>query len=159
MLPNRNYSFYSSCFFILLLIFNLSKAQLLENNKDLRPPESRSYAASQIKYPDTEGGEHAIVPFRETFKLTVIPESFIILISADNRYRLLVNGNYAAKVLAKSDPEHWCYETIDLVVFLRQEKNILAAEVARISLSDFCSKSHRQYGICSLSLGLGKAWL
>ncbi len=117
---------------ILLILYFLTgpaMSQLLENLPSCTIPKSRSYPASWIRHPETMDGNYAVVLFRKSFELTKVPEKFIIHISADNRYRLFVNGIYAGKGPAKSDLTHWYYETIDLAPLLRTGTNILAAEV------------------------------
>ena len=120
-------------YFILILSWVLLpgslKSQLLDNLNGYPIPESRSYSASWIRHPETTDGSFAVVLFRKSFQLTEVPETFLIHISADNRYRLFVNGVYASKGPAKSDLTHWYYETIDLAPLLREGSNVLAAEV------------------------------
>jgi alpha-L-rhamnosidase len=117
--------------FLLILIFFAGplKSQLLENLPGYSIPESRSYAASWIRHPETMDGNFAVVLFRKAFQLSEVPDTFLIHISADNRYRLFVNGIYASKGPAKSDLTHWYYETMNLASLLREGTNVLAAEV------------------------------
>lgn len=112
-----------------LFISQSTFSQALEN---LRGPEKiikGRYSAAWIMHPDITGSEFAVVDFRKHFNLQGVPDHFIIHISADNRYRLFVNGVFAAKGPAKSDLSHWNYETLDLAPLLKTGQNILAAEV------------------------------
>ncbi|QCX37669.1 alpha-L-rhamnosidase [Aureibaculum algae] len=67
--------------------------------------------------------------FRRTFDLKAMPEKFIVHLSADNRYRLFVNGKYIISGPSSSDINNYRYETIDIANELIVGKNIIAAEV------------------------------
>ena len=54
-------------------------------------------------------------------------------ISADTRYRLLVNGIPASFGPCKSYPTRWYYDSVDIASFLRPGVNILAVRVLRLS--------------------------
>jgi len=53
----------------------------------------------------------------------------VIHVSADNRYRLFVNGTAVCFGPARSDLNHWNYETLDIAPFLKPGKNLMAAVV------------------------------
>jgi alpha-L-rhamnosidase len=82
-----------------------------------------------IMHPEVEPQSHAVVHFRKTFNLDNKPDSFIIHVSADNHYRLFVNGQYILRGPARGDLEHWFYETVDIATHLNQGENVIAAEV------------------------------
>ncbi len=67
--------------------------------------------------------------FRRVFELNTKPEKFIIHLSADNRYRLYVNGRYILSGPSSSDIDNYRYETIDIAKELVIGKNVIAAEV------------------------------
>ncbi len=69
--------------------------------------------------------------FRKQLALESKPAHFIVHVSADNRYRLFVNGTPISWGPANSDLAHWNYETVDLAPFLRAGANQLAAQVWR----------------------------
>ncbi len=69
--------------------------------------------------------------FRKRFVLETKPERFVVHLSADNRYRLFVNGVVASWGPAISDLAHWNYETVDLAQYLRAGPNQLAVQVWR----------------------------
>lgn len=72
----------------------------------------------------------AVLLFRKEAELTgSIPDEFLIHVSADNRYLLYVNGRYAGSGPARSEPEHWNFETYDIASFLVPGKNLIAAKV------------------------------
>ena len=63
------------------------------------------------------------------FSLPAKPDSFLIHVSADNRYKLFVNGNQVAQGPARGDLNHWNFETLDIAPFLQAGKNIIAARI------------------------------
>ncbi len=70
-----------------------------------------------------------VLLFRETFTLDELPDEFIIHASADNRYQLFVNGKRVGNGPARSEIEHWVFESYDIADKLIPGKNILAAKV------------------------------
>jgi len=73
--------------------------------------------------------EKGVFYFRKQIRLEEQPDSFIIHVSADNRYRLFVNGNRVSWGPAVGDMNNWNYETIDIAAYLKSGTNILAAQV------------------------------
>ncbi len=67
--------------------------------------------------------------FRRTFDLKTKPEKFIIYVSADNRYRLYINGKYLVSGPSSGDINHYRYETLDIAKDLQIGKNSIAVEV------------------------------
>jgi len=67
--------------------------------------------------------------FRKTIDLADRPTRFVVRVSADNRYRLFVNGVSVSIGPARGDLLHWRYETVDLAPYLRAGRNVLAAVV------------------------------
>lgn len=126
--------------------FNLS-AQLLP---ELNYPEDRfvpkTWKSFWIKCPDAPQADYAVTLYRRTFELASKPEKFIIHVSADNRYKLFVNGKMASIGPQLSEPKHWRFETIDIAPYLQTGKNSLAAEVANWGPDRF-------FGIMSVRTG------
>ncbi len=91
--------------------------------------EPVNWSSHWIMHPETEPGSHAVVLFRKDFHLDEKPGSFIIHVSADNHYRLFVNGRYVLRGPARGDLSHWFYETVDIAEYLHEGENLLAAEV------------------------------
>lgn len=87
------------------------------------------WKAQWITHPTESALDYAVFHFRKSFELAVVPEEFIIHISADNRYRLFVNGQAVCFGPARGDLAHWFYESIDIAKFLKPGKNLLAAVV------------------------------
>ena len=59
---------------------------------------------------DSFGVFHA----RRVIDLATKPTRFLVHVSADNRYRLYVNGVEVSSGPQRSDASHWRYETVDL---------------------------------------------
>jgi len=91
--------------------------------------QQQKWTATWIAHPDAPATAAGVFHFRRTFSLPDKPARFMVRVSADNRYRLLVNGHFVAEGPARSDPMHWRYETIDLAPFLRAGRNVIAATV------------------------------
>lgn len=72
---------------------------------------------------------YGVYLFRKEFQLLNYSGPFIIHLSADNRYRLYVNGHFAGMGPARSDLANWYYETIDIGPHLRYGANVIAVEV------------------------------
>ena len=85
--------------------------------------------AQWITHPTESVLEYGVFHFRKSFDLTTVPSEFIVHVSADNRYRLFVNGKAVCFGPARGDLAHWFYESIDIAPFLKSGKNMLAAVV------------------------------
>lgn len=86
-------------------------------------------AASWIAPPGIAPDSSIVFHARRTFDLAIKPERFVVHVSADNRYRLYVNGELISSGPQRSDVMHWRYETVDLAPRLRAGRNVLAALV------------------------------
>lgn len=87
------------------------------------------WTAQWIMHPTAEPQSHAVILFRKSFDLQSKPQQFVVHLSADNHYRLFVNGKYITRGPARGDITHWFYETIDLASYLQSGKNTIAVEV------------------------------
>lgn len=85
--------------------------------------------AHWITDPEAKPDSYGVYHFRHAFDLPSKPASFKVLVSADNRYRLFVNGEQVSSGPQKSDLMHWRYETVDLAPKLRAGRNVVAALV------------------------------
>ena len=91
--------------------------------------ERYTWKASWITHPDESVFDHGVFLFRNSFTLKLVPSKFIIYISADNRYRLFVNGKYVTLGPARGSLMNWHYETLDIGPYLKYGENIIAVEV------------------------------
>jgi hypothetical protein len=119
-------------FYLLLFSFlslnwgqTYARQQELVNQKLLQ----NHWTASWISSPDIAPRDYGVYHFRKTFDLQAIPEKFIINITADNRYRLFVNGKAVSSGPARGDLYNWYFETVDIAPFLVSGKNVIAALV------------------------------
>jgi len=87
-------------------------------------PEAK-WIAPPGMHPDSFGVFHA----RRIVELGAKPAHFVVHVSADNRYRLYVNGTQVSSGPQRSDAMHWRYETVDLAPVLRAGRNVIAAVV------------------------------
>ncbi len=92
--------------------------------------------ASWIAPAGVPGDSFTVFHARRTFELKTVPARFVVHVSADNRYRLYVNGDDVAYLYnrvssgpQRSDVTHWRYETVDLAPHLRRGRNVIAAVV------------------------------
>ncbi|MEO8620559.1 MAG: alpha-L-rhamnosidase C-terminal domain-containing protein [bacterium] len=86
-------------------------------------------AASWIAPPNVPGDSAVVFHARRTFDLPSKPDRFVVHVSADNRYRLYVNGDEVSNGPQRSDVMHWRYETVDIAPKLRVGRNVVAALV------------------------------
>ncbi|MEP6684933.1 MAG: alpha-L-rhamnosidase N-terminal domain-containing protein, partial [Parafilimonas sp.] len=92
-------------------------------------PANKAWNAQWIAAPNDNGTEYGVYYFRKQIDLAAKPSSFIVHISADNRYKLFVNDSLISIGPARGDLNYWNYETIDLAQYLMQGKNTVAALV------------------------------
>ncbi len=72
---------------------------------------------------------YGVYHFRKSMDLQVVPARFIVHVTADNRYKLYVNGTQVSLGPARGDIYNWNFETVDIAPYLQPGKNVLAAVV------------------------------
>lgn len=82
-----------------------------------------------IAYDSDPRQDLGVFVFQNRISLDSIPDSMLVRISADNRYKLLVNGILVSFGPQRGDILHWFYETIDLADHLNQGENEVVAVV------------------------------
>ena len=65
--------------------------------------------------------------FRKKIRFDKFPEAYPVCISADNRYKLYINGENIAKGPLKSGKEEQYYDVVDIAPFLKAGENIISA--------------------------------
>jgi alpha-L-rhamnosidase len=75
------------------------------------------------------GKDYGVFYFRKSISFVNKPSKFIIHVSADNRYKLYVNGTLVSLGPARGDTYFWNYETVDLAPYLNTGKNVVSALV------------------------------
>lgn len=109
-------------FFLLILSLSHAVAQA-------PPIESKPWKAYWIAVPNEPANEYGVYFFRKSFSLAAKPSRFIIHVSADNRYKLFINGRMVSLGPARGDIYYWNYETVDIASFLQPGENTIAAIV------------------------------
>lgn len=87
------------------------------------------WTAQWISHPAAPRRDAGVFHFRKIVDLASRPDRFVVDVSADNRFLLLVNGQRVGEGPAHGDLRHWRYETFDLAPFLVAGKNVIAATV------------------------------
>ncbi|HVW94562.1 MAG TPA: alpha-L-rhamnosidase C-terminal domain-containing protein [Mucilaginibacter sp.] len=90
---------------------------------------TKQWNAYWIAARNESGRDYGIFYFRKTVDLQAKPASFKINVSADNRYKLYVNGTLVSLGPARGDTYYWNYEKVDIAPFLTAGKNVVSAVV------------------------------
>ncbi|MDR2388994.1 MAG: glycoside hydrolase [Tannerellaceae bacterium] len=125
------------------------------------------WPAQWIAPPDEPLREYGVYHFRKSFDLKELPTQFVIHVSADNRYKLYVNGHFASLGPARGDVYNWNFETLDIAPLLKKGKNTLAAVVWNYAeLKPVAQISFNQTGFilqgntpAEAEVNTGKSWL
>ena len=92
-------------------------------------PSPAAWHANWIALPGEDGRGYGVYYFRKHLELPAQPAKFVVHVSADNRYKLYVNGALVSLGPTRGDLYHWNYETVDLAPFLKPGNNLVAALV------------------------------
>jgi len=135
---------------LLLLACCTLRAQTVYQPDQTAAPLSKwqttTWDAKWLVHPTASARQYGVYHFRKNFTLPQKPGRFIVHVSADNRYRLFLNGKPVTIGPARSDPQHWNYETVDLGPFLKTGTNTLAAQVWHMGESAPVSQMSYQLG-------------
>ncbi len=112
--------------YLFLFIFSAMaiKAQTIDPSI-LRKP----WKASWITVPEETTNGYGVYLFRKIIDLNAKPTTYVVHVSADNRYKLFVNEKLVSLGPARGDINHWRFETVDIAPYLTKGKNIVAAQV------------------------------
>jgi len=92
-------------------------------------PPHRDWHAGWITHPTAPLREPVVLHFRRALTLAAVPASYLVRVSADNRFILYVNGHRAGDGPARGDLTHWRYERFDLAPLLKPGENLITATV------------------------------
>jgi alpha-L-rhamnosidase len=92
-------------------------------------PPRREWKASWITHPTAPLREPLVLHFRRKLTLDEVPASYIVRVSADNRFILFVNGTRAGDGPARGDLTHWRYGRFDLAPLFKPGENLITAAV------------------------------
>ncbi|HEX3165903.1 MAG TPA: alpha-L-rhamnosidase N-terminal domain-containing protein, partial [Chitinophagaceae bacterium] len=88
-----------------------------------------TWSANWITAPDAPAKTYGVYYFRKKIWFTEKPDTFIVHVSADNRYVLIINEKFVSLGPARNDLSHWNYETVDIAPYLVNGDNIITATV------------------------------
>ncbi len=112
--------------FIILVAFS---GKTVQAQSAASPVSYHPWSARWIAPPNESGREYGVYYFRKTLSFDAKPASFLVKLSADNRYKLYVNGVLVSLGPARGDTYFWNYETVDLAPYFHTGKNSIAAIV------------------------------
>ncbi len=114
---------------VLALLFAVATIPTLAQSPVQPDAPHRDWKASWITHPTAPLREPLVLNFRRTLDLASVPATYMVRVSADNRFILYVNGKRVGDGPARGDLAHWHYERFDLAPYLQQGPNLLTATV------------------------------
>ena len=115
-------------YFALLLICLAATKTAWSQTEDITIAKNQ-WHAWWLMSPKDDGHVYGVYHFRKKFELNGQPSSFIIHVSADNRYKLYVNDTLVSLGPARGDTYYWNYETVDIAPYLKAGKNVIASTI------------------------------
>jgi hypothetical protein len=116
-------------FFITISLYSQESASKInEDGKDFTQLK-HAWRAQWITHPSASTFDFGAFLFRRSFEMKEVPSDVTIYISADNNYKLFVNGKYIGMGPETGDINHYRYETRNIASYLKVGKNLIAAEV------------------------------
>ena len=90
--------------------------------------------------------ENRHILFRRTFTLESVPEKAILYLTADDYYKLYINGTFVTQGPAPGYPFHYYYNEIDITSYLHKGDNLIAVHTYYQGLYNrvWVSADHRQ---------------
>lgn len=67
--------------------------------------------------------------FRKSFTIDLLPQQAVLDLSADDYYKLYINGHFVAQGPAQGYPFHYFYNRLDILPYLHKGENTLAVHV------------------------------
>jgi len=114
-----------------LLAFLLALAAVAAPAQSSLPVDAlhRDWKALWITHPAAPIREPIVLHFRRALDLASVPPTYVVRVSADNRFVLFVNGKRVGDGPARGDLTHWRYERFDLTPYLQTGHNLITATV------------------------------
>ncbi|HKJ33968.1 MAG TPA: alpha-L-rhamnosidase C-terminal domain-containing protein [Balneolales bacterium] len=114
----------------LLLSTTMTEAKISQKETGINPRLfHNTWPAYWIAPPHSSLSKFGVYHYRRDFNLMNKPNAFVIHVSADNRYKLYVNGHYVSNGPSKGDLAHWRFETVNIAPYLKSGHNVIAATV------------------------------
>jgi hypothetical protein len=127
---------YPGLILVLIFSFFLSHAQILSSALTQQPWKAQwitctcNNNVNQWNAAYTSSlKEYGVYKFRKNIELVAKPSTFVVHVSADNRYKLFVNEQLVSLGPARGDLYFWNFETVDIAGYLKTGKNTVAALV------------------------------
>lgn len=115
---------------LLIVLFLLLSQILIAQDTNVNPALLiNTWTSNWITCPGIAQRAYGVYHFRKNLQLDNKPGKFIVHVSADNRYRLFVNGVAVCFGPARGDLYNWYFETVDIASYLQKGNNVIAAMV------------------------------
>ena len=89
--------------FLLFAFISLSAVAQTVNPELL----TKNWRAFWVYVPNTDPNDYGVYHFRKVLSLEAKPATYVVHVSADNRYKLFVNGQLVSLGPARGDLYHW----------------------------------------------------
>jgi alpha-L-rhamnosidase len=108
--------------FLALFLFLLAALTLPAQTTIQPDPPHHDWHAAWITHPTAPLREPLVLHFRRTLALPAVPATYVVRVSADNRFILYVNGKRVGDGPARGDLTHWRYEKFDIAPFFSPDR-------------------------------------
>jgi len=129
MEKSKKASFPKVKFLFLFILFLVTENSFSQQKAISQHLLHGGWNAHWISCPGVSAKAYGVYHFRKKIDLQKVPSKFIIHVSADNRYQLLVNGMLVGRGPARSSRYNWNFGTYDIAPYLKNGNNIIAALV------------------------------
>lgn len=116
-------------YLLFLIYLNTTNIVLANAGLTKNDWQTHRWNARWITIPGECVRDYGVYHFRKQIELSAVTGSFIVHVSADQRYILYVNGHQVSKGPARGDLLHWAYESVDIASYLQKGKNVIGATV------------------------------
>jgi len=90
---------------------------------------TKVWKSKWITVPDQIYSSYGVYLFSKELDVSEKMQTYIVHVSADNRYKLFVNGKMVSTGPSLGDLTHWNYETVNIASYLNIGKNTISALV------------------------------
>ena len=116
-------------FIIAVIISSVARSQEFDVPNNFGDQKMHYWRANWVSHPGAPTYDYGVYHFRRSFHIGEVPQQKKMYISADNRYRVYINGEYVTMGPARGDIMNWRYETVDIAPYLKEGDNTIAALV------------------------------